>query len=176
MGFATGDVARKEVLEKDVLGEERVKESLDQRLRHTVQAFQRVSWSSVLGRAPLGLLGVAAVSPPVLAGVRAAVRQVAVVVGDDIRRLEEAEAELAIRCPFRNLRSGRVYSRSRNMPRGFSRTKALGLSQRFRRTAALPMESAVLRSREAVVLVREYSGHGTDTQTKSKSISEMTMF
>jgi len=45
VGFAHGDVARKEVLEKDVLGEERGKESLDQRLRHTVQAFQRVSCS-----------------------------------------------------------------------------------------------------------------------------------
>ena len=84
VGFTSGDVARKEVLEGNVAWKERGEEEpLDERLRHAVQVLWRVPWSFVPGRAPLGRLGVAAVSPPVLAGVRAAVRKVAVDVGDD---------------------------------------------------------------------------------------------
>ena len=98
VGLASGNVARKKVFEGDVAGDERREEKpLDERFWHAVQALQRSPWSSVPGRAPLGRLGVAAVSPPVLAGVRAAVRKVAVDIGDDVGGLVVGETKLAVR-------------------------------------------------------------------------------
>ena len=86
VGLASGDVAGEKVLEGNVFREKRrEEESLNERFRYAVQALQRIPRGFVPGRPALGRLGVAAVSPPVLAGVRAAVRKVAVDVGDGVR-------------------------------------------------------------------------------------------
>ena len=98
IGLAARDVAGEKILERGLFGEESGEEEpLDQSFRDPMEAVQRVSGGSVPGRTSLGRLRMASVSSPVLAGVRAAVRQVAVDVRDDVRGLVVAEAVLAVR-------------------------------------------------------------------------------
>ena len=83
--LAARDVAEEEILERDLFWEERGEEKLlDERFRNPMEAIQRVAGGSVSRWASLGCLGMAPVSSPVLAGVRAAVRQVAVDVRDAV--------------------------------------------------------------------------------------------
>ena len=104
IGLAARDVAGEEILERDLFREERGEEEpLNECFWDPMEAIQRVSGGSVSRRASLGRLRMASVSSLVLAGVRAAVRQVVVDVRDDVRGLVVAKTVLAVRCFFQEL-------------------------------------------------------------------------
>jgi len=109
---------------------------------HSVDVLLRVARGPISGRAPLDRLGMASESSPVLTGIRAAVRTMAVDVGDEVGKLEVAEyAEEVVQHKGPGLQpEDQAYGRPVNGVHGL------------------------------VVLAREYSWHKTDNKI-IKSIS-----